>query len=69
FIEDNGLVDLPLSGRSFTWFNGDGLSMSRLDQFLLSEYWCLTWPNSMQMAQLRGLSDHCPILLSVDEEN
>jgi len=24
FIEDNGLIDLPLYGRHFTWFKGDG---------------------------------------------
>ncbi|MCI28325.1 cysteine-rich receptor-like protein kinase, partial [Trifolium medium] len=69
FIEDSGLVDLPLGGRKFTWFKGDGISMSRIDRFLLSEEWCLAWPNCMQMAQLRDLSDHCPLLLSVDEEN
>ncbi|MCI47077.1 endonuclease/exonuclease/phosphatase family protein, partial [Trifolium medium] len=31
FIVDNDLVDLSLCGRSFTWYKGDGLSMSRLD--------------------------------------
>lgn len=39
FIENAVLVDLPLCGRSFTWYRGDGLSMSRLDRFLLSEEW------------------------------
>lgn len=43
--------------------------MSRLDRFLLSEEWCSQWPNSLQVAPLRGLSDHCPVVLSVDEEN
>jgi len=37
FIEGNMLVDLPLRSRNFTWFQGDGKSMSRLDRFLLSE--------------------------------
>lgn len=69
FIEDRVLIDLPLCGRKFTWFKGDGRSMSRLDRFLLSEEWCLVWPNCIQVAHLRGLSDHCPIVLSVDEEN
>ena len=41
FIDDNGLVDLPLCGRRFTWFKGDGISMSRIDRFLLSEEWCI----------------------------
>ncbi|PNX79707.1 cysteine-rich receptor-like protein kinase, partial [Trifolium pratense] len=40
--------------------------MSRLDRFLLSEEWCLTWPNCKQEAKLRGLSDHCPLVLSTN---
>lgn len=63
------MFDLPLCGRNFTWFKGDGKSMSRIEQFLLSEDWCLVWPNCVQVALLRGLSDHCPLVLSVDEEN
>jgi exonuclease III len=69
FIEDAMLNDLPLAGRHFTWFRGDGISMSRLDRFLLSEDWCLTWQNCYQITLVRGLSDHCPILLLVDDEN
>jgi len=69
FIVDNGLVDLPLCGRRYTWFKRDGSAMSRLDRFLLSEEWCIQWPNGFQVALLRGLSDHCPLQLSVDEEN
>ncbi|PNX63799.1 cysteine-rich receptor-like protein kinase, partial [Trifolium pratense] len=69
FIEDNTLIDLPLIGRKFTWFKGDGSSMSRLDRFLLSEEWCLAWPNCRQEARLRGLSDHCPLVLSANEED
>ncbi|WJX34558.1 hypothetical protein P8452_22662 [Trifolium repens] len=64
FIEDNNLVDLPLLGRKFTWFKGDGLSMSRLDRFLLSEEWCIAWPTCQQVARLRSLSDHCALVLS-----
>ncbi|CAJ2637778.1 unnamed protein product [Trifolium pratense] len=69
FIEDNSLIDLPLIGRKFTWFKGDGVSMSRLDRFLLSEEWCLSWPHCKQVAKLRGLSDHCPLVLSANEED
>jgi len=36
FINDCSLIDLPICGRLFTWYRGDGISMSRLDQFLLS---------------------------------
>ncbi|GAU35285.1 hypothetical protein TSUD_274870 [Trifolium subterraneum] len=69
FIDDNNLIDLPLSGRKFTWFKGDGVSMSRLDRFLLSGEWCLSWPNCSQIARMRGLSDHCPLILVANEED
>jgi hypothetical protein len=69
FIEENFLVDLPLQGRNFTRFQGDGRSMSRLGRFLLSDRWCLTWPNCFQTAMLRGLSNHCPLVLSIDVAN
>ncbi|CAJ2633139.1 exodeoxyribonuclease-like [Trifolium pratense] len=69
FIEDNNLIDLPLVSRKFTWYRGDDFSMSRLDRFLLSEEWCLTWPNCKQVAKLRGLSDHCPLVFSANEED
>jgi len=69
FITNNCLVDLPLRGRTYTWYRGDGRSMSHIDRFLLSENWCATWPNCIQMAVSRGLSDHCPLVLSIDTQN
>jgi exonuclease III len=50
FIDSSYLIDLPICGRLFTWYKGDGVSMSRLDRFLLSEKWSETWPNSTQIA-------------------
>ncbi|GAU40836.1 hypothetical protein TSUD_287740 [Trifolium subterraneum] len=47
----------------------DGLIMSRLDRFLLSDDWMISFPNCTQMALPRTLSDHCPILFSIDERN
>jgi len=32
FVDGNLLVDLPLRGRKYTWFRGDGKSMSRIDR-------------------------------------
>lgn len=69
FIDNNTLIDLPLVGHRFTWYRGDGHSMSRIDRFVLSENWCLRWPHCLQVAQLGGLSDHCLLVLSVDEQN
>jgi len=69
FIADSSLIDLPLCGRLFSWYRGDGVSMSRLDRFLLSEKWSEAWPNCIQVAYQRGLSDHVPLMLHVDEAN
>jgi len=69
FIDSNLLVDLPLRGRTFTWFRGDGRSMSHIDRILLSEKWCSTWPTCFQLAVSRGLSDHCPLVLAIDCQN
>lgn len=38
FINDNGLIDLPLLRRRFTWSNNrEQVAMSRIDKFLLSK--------------------------------
>jgi len=69
FIDDSLLVDWPICGRLFTWYQGDGHVMSWLDRFLLSMNWCSTWPNCIQVANQRGLFDHVPLVLSVDVDN
>lgn len=43
FIQEAGLIDLPLIGRKFTWYKSDGSAMSRLDRFLISEKWLASW--------------------------
>jgi len=69
FINTSLLIDMPICGRLFTWYKGDGVTMSRLDRFLLSNKWSLTWSNSIQIALQRGLSDHVPVMLSTEEAN
>lgn len=69
FIEDNCLVDLSMCGRRFTWYQGDGISMSHLDRFLLSDTWVSLWSNCIQVALCCTISDHCLILMTIDEEN
>lgn len=39
FIMDTGLIDLPLHGRSFSWYRPDGSCKSRLDRFLVNNCW------------------------------
>lgn len=59
FIDGYYLIDLPLSGRNFTWYHEDGLSMSRLDRFLLSEVWIYVFPNCSK----RLIREGCPIIV------
>ncbi|GKB89957.1 RNA-directed DNA polymerase, eukaryota, reverse transcriptase zinc-binding domain protein [Tanacetum coccineum] len=35
FIDNYGLIDLPLCGRLFTWMNKDGTKLSKIDRFLI----------------------------------
>jgi len=65
FIEDSFLVDMLICGRIFTWYRGDGYSVSLLDRFLLSDNWCSMWPHCDQVALQRGLSNHVPLVLHV----
>ena len=61
FTVEQGLMDLPLSGGVSTWSNN--MSWSRLDRFLVSPEWDLSYPSLMQKKLLRVCLDHVPILL------
>ncbi|KAK8693732.1 hypothetical protein V6N13_071302 [Hibiscus sabdariffa] len=64
FIQRNNLVNLPLSGASFNWFRGKNcIAANRLDIFLVSPEVLLWFPNIVQSALPRSLSDHSPIVL------
>ncbi|GKV25907.1 hypothetical protein SLEP1_g35285 [Rubroshorea leprosula] len=63
FITESGLVDLPMVGRKYTWYNANGKYMSRIDRFLVSEEWLMRWCDVKQWGLERTVSDHCPILL------
>ncbi|GKV04879.1 hypothetical protein SLEP1_g16976 [Rubroshorea leprosula] len=69
FIDTNGLVDLPLSNRKFTWYKSDGSAQSRLDRFLLSENFQEAWGDCVQIAFKRSISDHCLISLTSNNAN
>jgi len=69
FNDDCFLVDLPICRRLFIWYRGDGVTMSCLDKFLLSGNWCSVWPNCIQVAYERSISNHVPLVLNVEDEN
>ncbi|XP_071727736.1 uncharacterized protein [Rutidosis leptorrhynchoides] len=67
FINRNSLVDIPLGGRKFTRVSDDGLKMSKLDRFLVSDDFLSFWNDLKVVALDRSVSDHCPILMSDGE--
>lgn len=65
-ISKLGLVDIPLKGRRYTWTNKH-LSplLERLDWFLTSPSWTLSYPNTFAYPLTMETSDHVPCAISV----
>ncbi|KAF1863277.1 hypothetical protein Lal_00031362 [Lupinus albus] len=61
WIREIELVDLPLIGRNFTWYQYG--TMRILDRFLISHGWLLIWSDTFQSARNIDFSDHCLIVL------
>ena len=68
FIDRNCLVDLPLQGASFTWFQDSiSSSMSRIDKTLVSTDWEDHFGNVSQRVLPRVISDYCPLLVETGD--
>ncbi|MCH97275.1 LINE-1 reverse transcriptase like [Trifolium medium] len=63
FVEGMEVIDVPVTGKKFTWFSADGKVMSRLDRFLLSEGFIEKGGVSGQWVGDRDISDHYLIWL------
>jgi endonuclease/exonuclease/phosphatase family metal-dependent hydrolase len=64
FIYEQGLMDLSLAGRSYTWSNNQDISYwSCIDRFLVSPDWEVKSPSLFQIRLHRLCSNHFPILL------
>ena len=64
FISEQGLIDIPLQGGSFTWSNSHEVaSNARLDRFLFSGDWEDKFPYFSQQRMSRLSSDHFLIVL------
>lgn len=64
WIKNHDLVDLPLRRAEFAWSNMEmDLVMSCLYRFLVSTDWMDLFPDCVQHAFARSISDHCPLCL------
>lgn len=63
FIRQSNLIDLPLVGRTFTWYKADGSCKSKLDRILVNDVWNDKWPQLVLKGGGRSVSDHIPIFL------
>ncbi|XP_071735856.1 uncharacterized protein [Rutidosis leptorrhynchoides] len=63
FINNFGLIDIPLGGKKFTRICIKRMKFSKIDRFLVSDDILKLWPNISSKTLDRDLSDHCPILL------
>lgn len=61
------LINLPLSGKNFTWTNSrEQPTMAHLDRFLLLVSWSVAFPNSKQEAVANTSSDHTPLIYTAN---
>ena len=61
------LLDLGCKGCSFTWNRGSGYE--RLGRVLCNSDWRLQWHQAEVHHLPRTKSDHCPILVQIEERN
>jgi hypothetical protein len=66
-IEQNGLVEFDLNNRLFTWSNNRvDPTFEKLDRFLASPEWDLTYNNISVRALNRSFSDHVPLCIQTN---
>lgn len=61
FINDIGLVDVPIKGKKFSWFSGDGKLKSRIDSFLVSNVIVNMWGVVKHQVGSRDIFNQCHI--------
>lgn len=69
-MDKASLVDLGYNGNTFTWTNArDGMEIirERLNRALANPEWLVKFPHTQVTHLTRTHSDHCPILVSLDQ--
>ncbi|XP_071727110.1 uncharacterized protein [Rutidosis leptorrhynchoides] len=69
FINNGGLIDMPIGGRRFTWMKKSGTKMSLIDRFLISHVVAGIFHDARLDAFNRGWSDHVPLFFHVDSKD
>ncbi|KAL8473783.1 hypothetical protein ACS0TY_030582 [Phlomoides rotata] len=69
FITQSSLIELPLVGRSYTWYRADGSYKSKLDRMLVNDYWLEKWPDLVLNGLGKSIFDHCPNLLEPSKKD
>lgn len=65
-ISDEGLEEVPLQGRSFTWSNKRPIpTFSKLDRALISEHWRQHGTSNALTDLPATASDHTPLMLTI----
>lgn len=70
WVGRRGLIDLGYVGAAFTWIHGISASTrwaARLDRALCDTYWHGMFPASLIKHLPHSYSDHCPLLLEIEE--
>ena len=65
-ISDLNLLDIPFSGRQYTWSNiQDDPLLIKLDWVLVSSHWGLSFPATVVQPLSKPVSDHTPFVVSI----
>lgn len=66
-----GLIELPMLGNRYSW-NDKGVDkriFSKIDWIFINDMWLDNMPTCRAILLPEGISDHCPIKVSLAEEN
>ncbi|KAJ0548185.1 putative RNA-directed DNA polymerase [Helianthus annuus] len=65
FISRSGWLEYRMAGGQFTYISGhEDIKLSKLDRVLVCDEFMRRWPTAKLEVLKKGLSDHCPVVLS-----
>ncbi|XP_056685340.1 uncharacterized protein [Spinacia oleracea] len=67
FLQDLHLLEIPYANGKFTWFRGN--SKSKLNRLFVTTEWVGFYPGLKLSLLKRNVSDHCPLLVTILDQN